>query len=874
MNNYQILGVDYDADEREIKRAYAKLIKEFRPDSHPTEFARIRSAYEVLLDDCRYRQQWDDDIDSYHEEEQQQIEFVSETEPLKFNEFTYDNIDSSFNLIVNKPVIDVPVESELSVEEIYERLIDKPVIELPDTPLTIELEPPKDDSFNRLIEKPVLHETIVEPLIEEEAQLWTQAPSIDIYALIQDLQAFVMPKDEHAALACFQQQSAMLASMNLDQLMDYEERLYNHLIYHDKPALLLFAAASEYFDWQHKVAWMKSAQSQWHQQRFKALQDLSTLYQTAIKRYNPYFQAEILKPKRFTTHYHQDLKTQQREQWFIACHAGKLESLHDYFAEKVNHQPIYAVDIVFGAMLGWFFAMISFDDLTAEYAQRSLVWYQLLPTLALLGSIAVGGIILPLSLCVWRSLNLTITKATAWTVGFVLIVISIRLPKGIGTALISFLPTFLLCYFAYEALIKIEIFTAKTITSIINWLTQTKTIKPQPFVYQPHTSVMNKQIYALLFAQFLSAFADNAILFTVIAMVMKTGEQAGWYIPALQSAFLVAYIVLAPWVGSIADVHAKSRILMGANIIKALGASLLLFHIEPLLAYSIVGVGAAIYSPAKYGILPELVGHNDLVKANSWIEGSTIMAILLGMKIGAMIADESIVQALVMTLALFIVSALATLWLPVNISRKDSEENPIVQFGKQMSLFFTTPRSRFAVLGGSLFWAAAASLRVMLIAWASLVLASKNANEIADLTLYLTIGIIAGSLLVPRLIPLEHLRRARLPAYLMAIAIIGLSFTTSVLSAQIVLFAVGMMGGMFVVPINAVLQEHGQQTIGSGSAVALQNFFQNLAMLIAVGAYTIAAGQHINPIVAMASLGGFVLVATLLVSLNLPKDQA
>jgi len=384
---------------------------------------------------------------------------------------------------------------------------------------------------------------------------------------------------------------------------------------------------------------------------------------------------------------------------------------------------------------------------------------------------------------------------------------------------------------------------------------------------------MNKQIYPLLIAQFLSAFADNAILFTVIAIVMQSGTQPSWYIPALQSMFLIAYVVLGPWVGGFADHHAKSHVLIIANIIKAVGAGLLLLGVEPLIAYCIVGVGAAIYSPAKYGILPELAGHEALLRANSWIEGSTILAILLGMKIGAMIADYSTQIALFMTIGLFVVSALATLSLPVKVTKKTSTENALVEFGKQMALFFTTPRSRFSVLGGSLFWAAAASLRVILIVWAPLVLLSKNASEIADLTLYLTVGIIGGSIVVPYLIPMEHLRRARIPAYLMALFIIGLSFTTSVMPAQAVLFAIGMMGGLFVVPINAVLQEQGQQTIGSGSAVALQNFFQNLAMLLAVGTYTIAASQHIDPVIAMLALGVLVFIATFLVSLCLPDNN-
>ncbi|MGZ8227053.1 MAG: lysophospholipid transporter LplT [Methylococcaceae bacterium] len=384
---------------------------------------------------------------------------------------------------------------------------------------------------------------------------------------------------------------------------------------------------------------------------------------------------------------------------------------------------------------------------------------------------------------------------------------------------------------------------------------------------------MNKQIYPLLVAQFLSAFADNAILFTVIALVMQSAQQVSWYVPALQSVFLIAFVVLAPWVGGFADHHPKSRVLIIANLIKAAGAGVLLLKVEPLIAYSIVGMGAAIYSPAKYGILPELAGHEFLVKANSWIEGSTILAILLGMVIGAKVADYSTQWALIGTIILFCISALVTLYLPVRIATKPAPGSKIIAFGKQMGQFFTTPRSFFAILGGSLFWAAAATLRVILVAWAPLILLSKNASEIAELTLFLAIGIIVGSAIVPGLIPLEHLRRARIPAYIMAIFIVALSLTSGIWPARIILLLIGMMGGMFIVPINAVLQEQGQHSIGSGSAVALQGFFQNLAMLLAVGSYTLAASQQVGPVMAMLSLGILVFIATFLVSLRLPANQ-
>jgi len=380
---------------------------------------------------------------------------------------------------------------------------------------------------------------------------------------------------------------------------------------------------------------------------------------------------------------------------------------------------------------------------------------------------------------------------------------------------------------------------------------------------------MNKHLYPLLIAQFLSAFADNAILFTVIAIVMQSMHTESWYIPAVQSAFTVAYVMLAPWVGEIADTHAKPKVLLVANLIKAGGATLLLLNVEPILAYSVIGMGAAVYNPVKYGILPELADYDHLIKANSLMEGSTILAILLGMMAGAKIADYSTNWALVACVSLFVISALFTLFLPTGEIKKAISGSKILAFGREIRQFFTLSGSSFAIMGGGLFWLAAATLRVILIAWAPLVLMTKNATEIAALTLFLAIGIIIGSAIVPRLIPLEHIRRARFPAYLMALSVVALSFTDNLWSARTALLIIGMMGGMFIVPVNAILQELGKESIGSGRAVALQGFFNNIAMLVGVGCYTFAAANNAGPIMAMMVLGILIFVGTFLVSLSL-----
>ena len=383
---------------------------------------------------------------------------------------------------------------------------------------------------------------------------------------------------------------------------------------------------------------------------------------------------------------------------------------------------------------------------------------------------------------------------------------------------------------------------------------------------------MSNNIYRVLATQFLTAFADNAILFTAITIVMQQVELGSWYIPALQASFLVAFVLLAPWVGRLADSRPKPRVMFGANIVKALGAGLLFLNIEPFIAYAIIGLGAAAYSPAKYGILPEMVGEDALVKANGWIEGSTILAILSGTVVGAALSEHSITIALFTIIALYVVSAIIALTIQHNLIVGTKTENALGNFYTQMKGLLATPRARFSTLGVSLFWAAATVLRVLLVAWAPVMLLIYSTTDIAMLTMAVAIGIACGSLLVPRLIPLAYLRRARLAAYAMGIVIVLLATVENIWVARFALFLAGTCGGLFVVPINAALQEIGHKSIGSGGAVAIQNFFENLAMLIATGAYTLVAGLGIDPVVTMMWLGALVVVATVIVSWHLPKD--
>lgn len=385
---------------------------------------------------------------------------------------------------------------------------------------------------------------------------------------------------------------------------------------------------------------------------------------------------------------------------------------------------------------------------------------------------------------------------------------------------------------------------------------------------------MNRGLNTLIGAQFLSAFGDNAVLFSVIALTLQKGMQANWYIPALQSAFIVAFIILTPWVGRLADRNSKPRVLLGANLVKALGALAIWWGIEPLLGYAVIGIGAASYGPAKYGIIPDLTPQHQLVRANGWVEGATIAAILTGTVGGARLADHSIQLALGIVIAFYLTSGFATLFLPtVKPTQHPEQGSAWAELLTSMKQLMASRRTTMILIGLSLFWSIAATLRVVLVAWAPEALQAGTASKIADLTFFMAIGIVVGAVAVPRIIPLNRIRRARFPAYLMGLLFILMGFVTDTQQAETLLLGIGFFGGMVVVPLNAAIQDFGQKTIGSGRAVAAQNFFQNSAILLGMGLYSVSAAEGIHASPTILFLGGLVLCSTFILSRFLPKQQ-
>ena len=385
---------------------------------------------------------------------------------------------------------------------------------------------------------------------------------------------------------------------------------------------------------------------------------------------------------------------------------------------------------------------------------------------------------------------------------------------------------------------------------------------------------MNRGLNTLIGAQFLSAFGDNAILFTVIALTLEQGGRGNWYIPALQSAFIVAFILLTPWVGRLADRQPKPRVLLGANLIKALGAFAIAFGVEPLVGYAVIGIGAASYGPAKYGIIPDLSTQDQLVRANGWVEGATIAAILTGTVGGARLADHSIPMALGLVIALYFTSGIATLFLPRGpVKLLEGEDSAWGELLVSMKALGSHQKTCLILIALSLFWSIAATLRVVLVAWVPEVLHAETASAIANLTFFMAIGIVIGAAIVPRLIPLNRVRRARFAAYLMGILFILMGYVTQTLQAEVLLLGIGIFGGMIVVPLNASVQEIGHHSIGSGRAVAAQNFFQNSAILLGMGLYSVSAAEGISAVQTILFLGGLVVVSTFILSRFLPKRK-
>lgn len=386
---------------------------------------------------------------------------------------------------------------------------------------------------------------------------------------------------------------------------------------------------------------------------------------------------------------------------------------------------------------------------------------------------------------------------------------------------------------------------------------------------QAFPSTSARAMPAVLTAQFLSALADNALLFAAIALV-KTQQHPEEWVPLLQEFFVLAFVVLAPFAGPFADALPKGRVMLLANGLKLVGPAAMLAGFHPLLAYGLVGIGAAAYSPAKYGILSELVASENLVKANSMMEGSTIVAILIGVAAGGWLSDQSVALALWSVAGCYFAAILANLLIPKLPAAHAGERfHPwilTVGFLETTWAMVKDRDIRFSLACTSLFWGSGATLRLLLVAWVPLALAITDTSTPANLNGAVAIGIAGGAALASAWIRLETVNRALIPGLLLGPLIMFLASVDKLAESVVLLALVGLCGGLFVVPLNALLQERGHETVGAGHAVAIQNLFENLSMLAMIGLYTLSMQAGLPATHAGIAFGGLVLAGLVLIT--------
>ena len=375
---------------------------------------------------------------------------------------------------------------------------------------------------------------------------------------------------------------------------------------------------------------------------------------------------------------------------------------------------------------------------------------------------------------------------------------------------------------------------------------------------QADTPLFSRGLSAVLLAQFLSAFADNAILVGAIKLVLLLSAEKGMD-ALLQGSFVMPYILLAPFVGLLADALPKGRVMWLANAIKLLsGAAMLTIALQGdqattlwvIIAYVLTGIGAAVYSPAKYGILTQLCGTDKLVQANGLMEGSTIVAILLGFVCGGWLADSSLVLLLGVITTCYALAVGLSLLIPrlpvVHALEKAQLGVMIRDFARAVVTLLGDRQARTSLLGTSLFWGSGSTLRLVLFAWVPFALGLTDTSSATNLGGVVSIGIIVGAALAGSFIRLEHAPRALWAGLLIGAPLLFMGLATELWHAGALLIGLGAAAGFFVVPLNALLQSRGQASVGAGHAIAVQNFCENLLIAAFVGLHYLAS-QWLDP---------------------------
>ena len=376
--------------------------------------------------------------------------------------------------------------------------------------------------------------------------------------------------------------------------------------------------------------------------------------------------------------------------------------------------------------------------------------------------------------------------------------------------------------------------------------------------------------YLIMAAQFFSSLADNALLVAAIALLMQMHADP-WMPPMLKFFFTVSYVMFAPFVGAFADSMPKGRVMFITNIVKIVGCLMMFFHeyvsipgvagyVAVLLAYSIVGIGASAYSPAKYGILTELLPHHRLVIANGWIEGLTVASIILGTLLGGVLVSQAVSStllafdfpgietgidsvseaAIAVIVVFYAIAGAFNLYIPdTGVDHRAPSRNPLFlmrEFWHCVKLLWSDKLGQISLATTTLFWGAGATLQFIVLKWAEVQL-GYSLSQATVLQGVCAIGIAIGSVVAARFVPLRRAVDVVPVGIAMGLIVIAMNFAYTIQIAIPLMILIGALAGFFVVPMNALLQHRGHILMGAGHSIAVQNFNENLSILVMLSVY-------------------------------------
>ena len=400
---------------------------------------------------------------------------------------------------------------------------------------------------------------------------------------------------------------------------------------------------------------------------------------------------------------------------------------------------------------------------------------------------------------------------------------------------------------------------------------------------------MPRAFYLLLTAQFASALADNALLIVTIALLQEAG-MPGFWAPLLKVGFIASYVVLAPFVGPLADAFPKARLMAWMNAVKLLGVLALLLGLNPLAAFVGVGFGAAAYAPAKYGLATELVRPQQLVNANGWIEVTAVCAVLFGTGLGGLLVSPAWLRALAaagpplaagpIAPSLFVVLGIYILAGVLNLGVRDSGvRHPVSsippvalmrEFVEANRLLWRDRDGGLSLSVTTIFWGVGATLQFAVLRWAGEKM-HLTLDRAALVQAAVALGVIAGAVVAGVFVPLARAKRMLHAGVLFGVLMTVVAFTTSLAPAVALLMTVGAVGGLMVVPLNALLQHRGHELLSAGRSIAVQGANENASVLVFLAVYSALVALDVPLAALMAGLGLGVALALLLL---IRKEEA